>query len=183
LQGSVTSLNLFLFTCLENRQYNSTFFLEKNPATDFSKLSKINFPFAIIISVSIIVHFFVHTKIYIYKNKVNNKVNEQNYQQNKSWFLKTLEKQSLLNFTIISCFLFTFGILIFLNTKLAHLEPHKLNEYPYYIMIYWINLSNSLLVMTFLSALVYCRNATMRRIMAREIKQFLRRSFSIDFEV
>ncbi len=175
----------FIFVYLPGKQ-NTNFYIfsGKNPANDSSKLSKFNFPFAIIAIVSIMVHIFVNIKILFYKKNDNNQVNEQNYQQNykqpKNMLLKTLEKQSLPNFTIISCFLIGFSSLIFLLSKVSQLEPHKLNEYPNYLMIYWINLANSLLLTALLSILIYCRNATMRQMMAREIKEFLRISLAVD---
>ena len=168
-------ISQFIFVYLPGKQtINFYIFSGKNPVSDTSKPSKFNLPFVIIAIVSVTVHFFVSTKIFIFKNKINNKVNEQNYKQNKNVFLQTLEKQSLPNFTIVSCFLIGFGGLLALLSKVSRLDPHTLNEYPNYLMIYWINLVNSLLLTALLSVLIFYRNATMRQVMAREIKQFIR---------
>ncbi len=172
-------ISQFIFVYLPGKQtINFYIFSGKNPASDSSKPKKYNIPFVITAIVSILVHIFVHIKIFFYKKNVNNKVNEQNYQQyykqQKNMFLKALEKQSLPNFTNISFFLIGFVGFYFLISRVSELEPHKLNEYPNYLMVYWINLANSLLVAALLAILIFCRNETMRQVLKREVKRFFR---------
>ena len=169
-------ISQLVFIYLPGKQpINFYIFSGKNPADDDSEPLKLNLAILIIGLASIIVHLFVNIRVFFYKIKAKKIVTEQNFtKQNKNIFIKTLENQTLAEFTIFTGFMIGCGGIVIIIIKLSLLEPYELNEYPNYLMIYWMNLVNSLLLSLLLTGLSYNRHDTMRHMMTREIKELFR---------
>ena len=155
---------------------NFYIFSGKNPANDATKPFKLNVTLLSYLFLTVIIQAFVSLKIYIYKIKTKTIITEQNYKKrHKKIFLATVESQTLVDVILITSTLIGFAFLFVLFFKLLLLEPCQWNEYPNYLIIYWINSVNFLFMCTVLSLLSYYRNTTMRKMMIREIKEFFRK--------
>jgi hypothetical protein len=174
--AGVSYISQFIFIYMPGKQsINFYLFSGINPDDDDDQPRKINISILVILIASIIVHLFVNIRIFFYKIKAKSIVSEQNFStQSKNMFIKTLENQNLADFTIFTGYLIGCGSLGVLVTKLSRLEPWELNKYPNYLMIYWMNLVNSLLLSLLLGGLCYYKHHTMRQMMTREIKELLR---------
>ena len=109
-------------------------------------------------------------KIILFKNKAAGDGNSVS----RNVFLKSLEKQSLSDFTSS-----TWGIIgtctaALLYVKIHGLTTEQLKIYPNYIFIYLIHLVNGPLTCIVLIALCYYRNKVLRKVIFREAKHLLR---------
>jgi hypothetical protein len=173
--GGFSYISQLIFSYLPGKQpINFYIFSGKNPFDDDNKPRKFNIPSITIVLACAIIHVLVHIRIFVYKMKAKGIVTEQNLiKQKKTLFIKTLETQTLTDFTIFTGVLIGFGGLVKIVIKLSTLEPKELNEYPNYLMIYWMNLVNSLFFSLLMVGLCYWKNNAMRHMMTREIKDLL----------
>lgn len=81
------------------------------------------------------------------------------------------------DFTTISSGLASIVALGVLFKTYSNTEPKLFNQYPDYFIVYWIQLMNTPTTVLFLIGLAYARNELMRRIMYREMKEFLGKLF------
>jgi len=124
---------------------------------------------------TVIIHVFINIRIFIYKKTNKIIAIEENFtKQSKNYFMKTFEKQYLSHFLVFTCFLIGSGIMVALIYKISILEPYELNNYPNYLMIYWMNLVHVPLFSILICLLYYYKNDTMRNTITREIKDFFK---------
>jgi hypothetical protein len=169
-------ISQFVFVYQPGKQnINFYIFSGTNPSLDHMKPITFNTVILIIKITTLLIHVFVNIKIFVYKGQRQVILPKLSYsEESKKHFLKAIEKQHLTNLTVFTCFLIGSGILFILIFKITNLEPYKLNEYPNYLMVYWMNLVHVPLFSILLCLLFYWKNDTMRHIIMREIKDFLR---------
>ena len=133
-----------------------------------------NYIFYGICTIIITIHIILSVKIFCYKNKMKLEVATNQSCTQKLMLLKTLEKQTLSDFTTITFSIVAVGALTMLVLRLFQVEPQELNNFPNYLIVYWIQLANAPVFIILLLTMCYARNQQMRKIMIREIKDFLR---------
>ena len=87
--------------------------------------------------------------------------------------LKNIEMPSLSDFTIITVTLAVLAIFFVIFSRVAQVDPQDLNKFPNYLFVYWVSLANEPVMSVVLLTLVYTRNEQMRKIMSRELRDFL----------
>ena len=141
-----------------------------NPNIDMNKNQGIiNYPLLVLLIFYVMVFLVFGGKISFYKYKIAD--NQPSVSRNI--FMKTLEKQSLGDLTLSTWGIIGTNTAAFLYFKIRELNPEQLNIYPNYIFIYWIQLVNGPLTCIIILSICYQRNDAMRKVMMREVKNFL----------
>ena len=170
----------FVFASLPGRTHVGYHIcIGSNPALDNMLPPKFNFIHYVIGFSSLAIHIPMSIRIYWYKHKrkvavTDMATNQQNFLQ------KTMESQTLANFTTLTFSMVLWALLGFLFVQYSQVEPKNFNQYPEYLLVYWIQLVNTPLSFVILLILCFMRNAQMRNVMLREAKDCLRNYFSSD---
>ena len=141
-----------------------------NPKFDLKNSPMPNFPLLLVGLLCVTSYLFFGGKILMYKNK---KSAEQTCVA-RNIFLKSLEKQSLSDFTTSTFEIICGFMAALLYFKIRDLAPEQLNFYPNYLLVYFIHLVNGPLTCIIIITLCYYRNEAMRKVVTREIKHLCR---------
>jgi hypothetical protein len=162
----------FVFVFLPGREPMSYYVcVGRDPAEDDKLPTKLNITHYIVGYSSLAIHILMSLRIFWYKNKLKRSVGIAGLDQ-KKLFLKTFEKNSLSNFTTLTCSLILTIAFGFLFLKYTQTEPQNFNKFPDYVLVYWIQLINAPLMINLLIILSYIKSKTMRTVMIRETKEF-----------
>ena len=133
--------------------------------------SKYNYIHYAIGNFSLVAHFLISIRIFLYKNKVkpNNEPRVHN-----NIMAKAFENSTLSGFTTLSSGLALMVIFGFIFSKYSAMEPKHYNQFPDYLIAYWVQLVNAPLTLLMILILCFAKNGQMRTIMLRETKEFLR---------
>ena len=143
----------------------------ENPKADLKQPLKFNISFYILLIICIVTHILMSLRIFIYKHQIKNKIDSQIFLQKYASLnnSQSFFGSSTITFSLVA--LAAFGILF---SKIVHLDPQELNDFPNYLFVYWMHLVNAPLTCILLLLLCYARNEFMRKTMIRELKDFLR---------
>lgn len=163
----------FVFIYLPGKQpINYYICTGKNPHDDLKQNTKFNIPFIILAGLALPIHIYSGFKIYRYKKKYNKK-NLSGISIQNNIVHKTFEGQPVTDFTSIAVTLAVLVMFLYIFVRVARTDPQDLSIFPNYLFVYWINLANGPIVSLILIILTYIRNEKMRKIMYRELKDFL----------
>ena len=147
-----------------------------NPAWDYLEQPKFNYIHHVIGVAGLAAHIPMSIRIYWFKHKRKNIVSDL-VNATKNSVLMTIEKNSLSNFGSITLSMVCSAILGYLFSLYSNLAAGDLNNYPNYLLVYWIQLINGPLTIILVLALCYARNEHIRIVMGRETREFWSRHF------
>jgi hypothetical protein len=140
------------------------------PTFDLKNPPPINFPILLLGLFCVMSYLVLGGRILLFKNKLS----AEKTCTSKNSFLKSLETQSLSDFTSSTLEIIGAGSAALLYFKIKDVTPEQLNFYPNYMFIYLIHLVNGPLTCIVVIALCYSRNKAMRKVIIREAKELLR---------
>ena len=143
----------------------------EDPYRDVELPSKSNTFYQITVAVCVVLHLITSIRIFLYKRE-DQVMPMDNAAMQQHLCTKALEKESLVSFATIGCYLVSgiaFGFLGFIFTTT---EPKDFNQFPNCLIVYWIQLINAPAVILLLLILAYLRNKLIRKVMFRESKEY-----------